>query len=87
MVIKRVLAAHAHHQVGRLIDLGHQHLQMWQGDVTQHHGLLGHRTRAVEHGTGPVAAVGSLLGEVPVDEHRQQPVRGGAGDAQALGGF
>ena len=43
------LAADAHHQIGRLIDPGHQHLQMGQGDVTQHHGLLWHRTRAVEH--------------------------------------
>ena len=40
---------------------------------------------SLEHRAGSVATVVVLYGEVAVDEHGQQPVRSGPGDAEPLG--
>lgn len=73
------------HHVRGLLSLAHQALQMRQGDSTeQYHRCLGHLHRP-KYLAGTVSAVRHLLCEVPVDQHREQAVRGGVRDTEAFG--
>ena len=71
---KADLCSDPHHQVRRLIDLGYQYLQVGPGDLAERQGRIQGLSGGIQRGTGPVEAILALLGEVPVDEHRQQPV-------------
>ena len=80
----RLVADH-HDEVRGLVGPHREVLQVRERDPAQLGGRLG-CGRSAQDGAGDVAAVLVLLGEVAVDEHGEQPVRRGAGHAQALRG-
>ena len=72
-------------QVGGLVYACDEVTQVWGADLTEEPDRPVAEQGRPQRLARPVPAVIALDGEVAVDEHREQPVRGGPGHVQTLG--